>query len=355
MKAFARWLYYSASRVFRLPYLFPCRNYVFEVTYQCNLDCQMCSFMREVDHKKDEIKHRQEITSAQISAILAQIPKHSNVAFTGGEPFVKKGFLDVLESAKQCGHSMTIGTNGMLVDEAMAERILSLQVKTVALSIDGTRDLHNKIRRHPSAYDKVVRAVRILRETRTSRGALYPKIMVNTVIQPDNFRLLPEIVRIIQAMGADQASIEAMDGSFERSARRLQDVPDIGTNPIFSVPVIEPVELRRALDAAMASAREARIPLSVSPAGMTLDDLVAYYAHQFNLSEWECRIPWETCRISPYGDMYPCMNARIGNVAEKSPFALWNSRPYRVFRSRMNGGRIPPGCIGCCKMTKHHP
>jgi sulfatase maturation enzyme AslB (radical SAM superfamily) len=58
------------------------------------------------------------------------------------------------------------------------------------------------------------------------------------------------------------------------------------------------------------------------------------------------------CRISPYGDMYPCMNYRIGNVCDSSLYSLWTSERYLRFREIFRGGCVRTCYAGCCKLER---
>jgi len=345
-------LYYTLPRRLNTRYLFSCRNYVFEVTYACNLNCSMCCYLQEIARKQGEIQKRTELTGNEIRDIVKQLPRKSNIAFTGGEPFVKKGFIDAVREAKQRGFSVTIGTNGVLLTPGLCAALVELRVDQIGLSLDGPREIHNQVRGKPNAFDGLVNGIRTLREARDTAGTRAPRIMVNAVILPKTYELLPETIRIMKEIGADTASIEAMDGSYERSASRLRDTIDPNISPMENVPRISAAPFRECLEKTFDVANGINLPLSVSPRGMTIADLVAYYQGDFNLAAWQCFVPWETCRISPYGDLFPCMNCRIGNVRDQSLYSLWTSPRYAAFRQLFKNGKTRPCCAGCCKLAK---
>ncbi|MBC8427214.1 MAG: radical SAM protein [Deltaproteobacteria bacterium] len=315
----------------------------------------MCSYLQEIETKKEEIKKRRELTSQEIVEIVNCLPSPSNIAFTGGEPFVKKGFMKVLRACKEKRHKVTVGTNGVLLDDETFDEIIRLGVNNVGLSLDGTKEIHNSIRRRDFAYDGLIKAVKGLREKRDKWNGPIPKILVNMVVLPSNYRVLPEVIRTIKEIGADYASIEAVDGSLERSASRLKAHIHPKMSPLKRVPLIMDSDFRTYLEKGFDVARILSIPLEISPPGMTIEDMVKYYRHEFDMDDWRCDIPWTTCRISPYGDLFPCMNYKIGNVKEQSVYQLWSSEKYHVFRQLFKKDRIQPCCIGCCKLTRITP
>jgi len=352
MKRFLRWIYYLLPRIAGTRFMFACRNYVFEVTYRCNLDCIMCSFLREIEHMKGEITPREELGAEELVTVVRRIPRHSNTVFTGGEPFMKKGFIELLRAAKERGHSVTVGTNGVLLSEDVCAELVALGVDRIGISIDGTAEIHNAIRRRSNAYEGAINAVRRLRAARQAAARHAPLVLVNAVILPENFRVLDEVVRVAAENGADRVSIQVVDGSYERSGSRLREIIDPELDPLPNVPLIVPADLKRALESAFATASRHNIALFSSPSGMSIDDIVAYYQRSFGVEGCRCFLPWNTCRISPYGDMYPCMNYRIGNVCDSSLYSLWTSERYLRFREIFRGGCVRTCCAGCCKLER---
>jgi MoaA/NifB/PqqE/SkfB family radical SAM enzyme len=87
------------------------------------------------------------------------------VVFTGGEPFLyesrSKGVLDIAEANPDL--LFLIFTNGILVDLAVARRLVSLGNVTVALSVDGLRETTDA-RRGAGTFDGVVRGLEAMRE-----------------------------------------------------------------------------------------------------------------------------------------------------------------------------------------------
>jgi MoaA/NifB/PqqE/SkfB family radical SAM enzyme len=352
IRKYIRKIYYFLPRRLPFNYILPCRNAVVEITYRCNLNCQMCSFLREMEFKKDTIPKRIELSAQQFIEVVSAFSDGTNFAFTGGEPFVKKDFIKVVEVAKSKNCQVTIGTNGVLIDQTRAKILINLGVEQVCFSLDGPPDIHDHIRRKKGSFDSLFNNARQLRDMRDTLSSPYPRIMVNAVILPENHMVLPETMRLMKEMGADTASIEAIDGSFERSANRLNHSIDFTANPLTNVPQIPSEKLKKSLEKTFKAAEKLKLPLAVSPRGMTINDLVEYYGHHFIEKNWSCSIPWTTCRISPYGDLYPCLNYSIGNVLDIRPGKLWSSARYFKFREPFKTGYIQPACTGCCKSER---
>lgn len=122
-----------------------------ELTSACNLACRHCcvgnNATRELDH---------------VAELLHSFSgKGKYITLSGGEPLLRRDWVDIAALSQGLGFTTTLFTNGTLV-EAHIESLLALQVK-VAISLDGADDAHNQLLRGPS-YRKVMKAVDLLVE-----------------------------------------------------------------------------------------------------------------------------------------------------------------------------------------------
>lgn len=82
-----------------------------ELTYDCNLNCQHCFITKDT--------HKKELSYEEIIKIIDQlfIEGCIHLIFTGGEPFMRRDFMDIYTYAKKKGFLITIFTNGTLLDK----------------------------------------------------------------------------------------------------------------------------------------------------------------------------------------------------------------------------------------------
>src|SRR5438128_732638 len=64
---------------------------VIELTRRCNLRCRMCHTY--------ELEPRHELSVAELRAILAQMPRLNWLDLTGGELFLRKDAVELIEAA----------------------------------------------------------------------------------------------------------------------------------------------------------------------------------------------------------------------------------------------------------------
>ena len=86
------------------------------------------------------------------------------VKLTGGEPFVRRDTLAIIEGLRAEGLDVEIETNGTLVDEALAAALGRAGVRRVSVSLDGaTAATHDAHRGQPGAFGRTIRAIERLR------------------------------------------------------------------------------------------------------------------------------------------------------------------------------------------------
>lgn len=157
------------------------------ITEDCMFKCKMCRFWQlpkntnelSIDEWKNFIVSLKELGGNNIRLHLA-----------GGEPLLKYGFLDLLEFANKRGFRTFIVTNGFLVDEAVAGKIVQSGVEVISISLDSlNEDTHDFLRGVKGAYKHAVGAIDHLIKAKAKAR----NIAILTVIMGSN---LHDIVNI---------------------------------------------------------------------------------------------------------------------------------------------------------------
>ncbi len=115
------------------------------------------------------------------------------VAFSGGEPFLYPYFAPVLEAAKMLGLRRLAVTNGTVLTGARAAALALLDL--VAVSVDGREAVHNRIRRSPTAFARMLKGLDVV------RGAGIPFGIAHTVTR-DSLPDLPWMAEFAVEQGA---------------------------------------------------------------------------------------------------------------------------------------------------------
>ena len=134
---------------------------MFELTSRSNLRCQHCYVVTGVD------EGRKELTTREVFSILDQLADAGclNLGFTGGEPFLRKDILDILEYAKGKGFNVIVLTNGTLITPEIAGRLERIGLNKIDISFHTTDEKSfDWFTQVPGTYRKVLNAAKLLRE-----------------------------------------------------------------------------------------------------------------------------------------------------------------------------------------------
>lgn len=143
----------------------PPLHLTFFVTARCNALCKHCFYWDNLN------RDQKELTLDEVDKIAASLDRVLWVAFTGGEPFLRK---DLPEFAKILHDrlrpvTLSINTNGIKTNQivAAAERLVANCPKTfvgILCSLDGLAPTHDRIRGVPKNFEKTVRTFRELKK-----------------------------------------------------------------------------------------------------------------------------------------------------------------------------------------------
>ncbi|UCE85303.1 MAG: radical SAM protein [Deltaproteobacteria bacterium] len=149
---------------------------IWNVCMHCNMGCPHC-YAAAVSRPSPT-----DLTTAEGLRLLAELAACgvSVVIFSGGEPLLRPDLFELLARARDLGIAPQLSTNGVFIDDAVAERLACAGVAYVGVSIDGLRAFNDDYRRLEGGYEAALRGLRAakaagmrtgLRMTLTSRNA----------------------------------------------------------------------------------------------------------------------------------------------------------------------------------------
>jgi len=170
--------------------------YTLEIFFSntCNLGCVMC--YANVSSYAAEERYQAGIIPIRMPAIdniqlaldtMDQLPDLKSVTFIGGEFFLVKRNVEILDKIIQRNIQCTITTNATVLTEPLLKKLQHIQNLEIIISVDGTDSVYNFMR-YPAEWDTLIRNVDVLR-ARIS----WAKYHTNTVVQPLNIQNLHEL------------------------------------------------------------------------------------------------------------------------------------------------------------------
>lgn len=269
-----------------------------DVTYRCNERCVHC-YLDHDDHG--------EMTTVEIKDVLTQLSEAGVFFLTisGGEVLMRRDLFDILEFARGLLFNVKLKTNGVMIREQEAKRILELGVEQVQISVySHLAEVHDAITKLPGSLKRTIEAIRFLR----SQGL---KVTIANVLMSGNLGDYEGVSTLAKELGAtytvDPTITPKMDG--DRSILRLNVGASV-LNQIFRDPnLVGDVEE------------------FCAPPPPPDEDVMEGYA---------CSAGHTACYISPYGDVYPCVQFPLpsGNVRTQKFLDIWrNSAQLKEVRS----------------------
>lgn len=263
-----------------------------DLTYRCNERCVHCY----LDH--DDYG---EMTTAEIKHLLDQLAEAGVFILTlsGGEIFLRRDFFEILEYARrQLTFCVKLKTNAILIREAEAARIRDLGVESVQISIYSHRpEVHDAITLVPGSLKRSLDAARFLK----SQGL---RVIFANVLMTQNV----QDYSAVRAMAAEMGIESTLDPTITPMMDGDRSVLSLG---------IGREDLREVLhDTALVGNVEEFCA-------------IADPADENSLQALPCSASHTTCYVSPYGDVFPCVQFPLptGNVRKQRFIDIWQQSP----------------------------
>jgi radical SAM protein with 4Fe4S-binding SPASM domain len=135
-----------------------------EVTRRCPLECLHC--YNNLPMGDMEAKRR-EMSKEEHFRVLDELVEMGCfwILYTGGEIFARKDFLEIYTYAKKKGFLITLFTNGILINEQIADYLAEWPPFAIEITLYGrTRETYEALTAIPGSYDRCLRGIRLLKE-----------------------------------------------------------------------------------------------------------------------------------------------------------------------------------------------
>ena len=282
----------------------------FDVTYRCNERCVHC-YLDHDDHG--------EMTTVEICEVVDQLSDAGVffLTFSGGEVLVRRDFFEILAHARARLFNVKVKTNGVLISETAAGRLAELGVQDVQISVYSDRpEVHDGITKVPGSFARTVEGVRLLK----AHGI---KVTIANILMRQNLSDYDGVHELAGSLGAhytlDPTITPMMDG--DRSVLKFR-IPGAELEKVF---------------------RETKLVGNVEefcappqPVGEEV------------MEGLPCSAGHTACYISPYGDVFPCVQFPLlsGNVRRQRFIDIWRHSP-QLNEVRSIRARDLTTCSGC--------
>src|SRR3954463_2975948 len=345
-----RFIQDGTGRADRLP-----MGAVYEATMRCNLHCEFC-YVGDLLNLEGE--WREELS---LEALAKAFPEQDGlqISLTGGEIFMRKDIMSVLDLFRQKGYACGyLTTNGTIITEERAEALADLAahgfLKHISVSVDGPKDLHDAARGLKGTFERTTEGLKRLQDAARRKGAPL-RVGINTTVAHESLEALDQMVDVAEELGVDAIGLNhLMFSTPEEVAEtaRIIGAPDSSVIATFvtSDPGLDIDRVRAAGQSPGNKCRGANILFDFRPKVHTpLMD--SYYTPGTKL-DGRCLYPFLHARVSFSGKVYFCpfIRVEVGDLTESSLEEVWNGETYVEMRRRLLEHGIFPVCRRCCKV-----
>jgi MoaA/NifB/PqqE/SkfB family radical SAM enzyme len=309
-------------------------------TDSCNLNCIFCWRKKSGKKTKRELSERELL---QIVREAAKLGVKEWVVSGGGEPLLRKEVsLKVLKEIKKNNMWGLLTTNGTLLTRRDAEFLVGIGWDQVQFSIDGPNKEVNDFLRPPNSFERIIKAVRILRKTRDSANSKKPYIGFNTILNRLNFEKISEMIELAHGVGAELVFFEPIYPGYSEVD--------------LTIPKEKTKELIKAVKKGERTAKELGIDTNIRKF------LEVHLADKTNLKEKilkeanglkefagaPCFRPWYLMGIKASGFAGCCSTFETGEFIQgKHLKEVWFGKTFSKLREEMIKKKIPDYCSKC--------
>ncbi|MDZ7267383.1 MAG: radical SAM protein [candidate division KSB1 bacterium] len=297
---------------------------VWEVLYICNARCRTCECWQQAPD--EEV-----LSTAEGMDLIRQLAENGvmSLCFTGGEPLLRKDIFELIACAKRHHLSTALMSNGLLINERRAKKLIDAGLDLIYISLDGsTPELNDSLRGIKGYFDLASQAIENLKALRSNAR---PKIYVAFTINKANLYDLENMARFVKKRALEGLSFQP---ALHRPAVRYRVDEDLALGPG---------------DAARLQAMVDRV---LKMYGELLPMNRDYYRQFASLTEQPDRL-WQQhsvagfafASIDPRGNIYPdpLQTELMGNIREQRFDEIWYGRRAREVRGRIARQEVPAG------------
>lgn len=306
------------------------RKVYIEVTTLCNFDCTTC-----VRNSWDDSLGKMDYDTFQlIIQQLKELPDLEWVHLGGfGEPLSHPEIFEMIKQIKDLGLKVEIISNGSLLTQEAAQKLIDLQIDRLFISLDGPdEEAYNEIR-VGADFVTVIGNIKALNKLKSERNATYPELGIEFVAMKKNFHKLPQLAKLTTELHARKLLVtNVMPYNEELKDEILYDMDD--TTLLFGKDSLHTLMKATMPEMKLRTDRHCKF---VGDKALTITregKIAPCYAlmHGYN-----CFIYGRKKKIYPY---------YLGDLKSESLKEIWTKPEYVLFRARINDFQFP-SCTDC--------
>jgi radical SAM protein with 4Fe4S-binding SPASM domain len=290
------------------------------ITRKCNLKCSHCY----INATNEEL--RNELTTNEAKNLIDQISEVSRplLILSGGEPLLRNDVFEIIKYGVSKGLKMGLGSNGSLINNAIAYNLKKAGISTVSISLDSCNsENHDQFRGVKGSWKKAINAIQLLREHNVL-------VQINTTVTQKNYEEIDEIMTLAENLGVENFHLFFL----------------VPTGRGVKMSDITPAKYEEMIKTTFVKAKKHKLNVRPSCAPQFMRIAIN---EGLDMRQWirGCIAGLYYCRVYPDGEITPCpyLPIKLGNIKEKSFKDIWYNSG--VFNSIRNFNSLKGKCGYC--------
>jgi radical SAM protein with 4Fe4S-binding SPASM domain len=259
-----------------------------ELTYQCPLKCRHC-YLPQTQGRLPVLQ-KKELSTADWKRVLRQLKKAGclYIVFTGGEPLLKKDFIELCQYAAELNFSVQIFSTGLKITKELVEKLKDCSIASFEMSFYGRKHIHNKITGDENSFDTTLKAAKLIAKNGIA-------VKFKTPLMNENFKDIAYIRDVCQKYGFNHTFDPIIAPANDSNKQALKyRITETQIKALLKDPK---------LDFLANCSQESRD----------------------KQGDFFCGAGKNVFGINPYGEVYPCLQLplAVGNLRKKSFVDIW--------------------------------
>lgn len=342
----------------------------------CNLRCAYCCLDTEIRKHKNSPKGIEKIKNQ----IIEYLPYASKIQpYLSGEPLCRNDMWYVLEVADKVRdlypmREIEFSTNGLLIDEKMAEKIIDSNITSLLISINAATEKTYK-RIQGGDFNRLIKNLKYLSSLKKERNKKSLNISYSYVVMRENIEELPDFIRLASQLEADSVQIWPLNSnSMEMEKRQMTNdfIFYYKQQNLVFYPNITKAKLKESKEIAnelnlnigdlpcyrfdFNEQKDISYPISIEEFdSFFYNDYIGYNINIngskniVDINKYKkCYYPWTYYYIATDGSFAPCLHliykGGIGNILEEGIEGVWNNKIMQELRRCIIEGKVHPMC-----------
>lgn len=317
----------------------------FLITNNCNLECGICSAHSMLDKTEP-------LPAEEIIGFIEKIARYKPaIFFGGGEPFTREDIFEIFSAVKKCGLKYGVVTNGTLLDENKIKRLFNAEPEIIIFSVHGDEITHDTNTGKKGAFSVLCKAIESSVVCRNKAA-----LLLNSVITPDNYLDLENIIGLGKRLGVDRVRFENLiflsPEEYKQHLAACQGLlSEKEAKMTTYIKEINNLEIGLKLRKEVLRLKKKYGNFIIFKPEITDKERENWFAGGFEFKR-KCIFVRHSIFIKANGDIIPCqffLDYVLGNIKTDELAWVWQGRKRGDFLSILNR-KILPGCMRCCKL-----